>query len=156
MSHRTRFVCLMLAGSAALFAGTSASLAQDNGAYGPPPGYDAGPPPAEEGVIIVAPRFREQPRPGVGVLPGRVSLSTRVSFSDLDLRTAGGAHELRRRVRAAAAGVCGQLASAFPYRQMPMSNCYHDAADHGLARAAIQTNNARVQEREARWFGYSD
>jgi len=157
MSHQTRLASLLLASAAGLMLAIPSAIAQDNGPYGPPPGYDAGPPPPSEGVEVIAPRFRYQPRPaGVGVLPGRVSLSTRVSYSDLDLRTRGGAHELRRRVRAAAAGVCDQLASAYPYRQMPLNNCYHDAADHGLARAAIRTNNARVEARQQGYYTYSD
>jgi len=155
MSHQTRLASLLLASATGLMLAIPSATAQDYG-YGPPPGYDAGPPPPEEGVIIVAPRFRYQPRPGVGVLPGTVSLSTRVSYSDLDLRTRGGARELRRRVRAAAADVCGQLGSAYGFQQLHLTNCLHDASDWGLRKADIQINNARIREREVRWFGYSD
>lgn len=157
MSRRSRFVCLMLAGSAALFAGAPASLAQDYGAYGPPPGYDAGPPP-EEGVIVVAPRIRENgsTQRSFDLPPSSVSLSVPVSYSDLDLRTRRGAHELRRRVREAAQGVCGQLANAYPFYQLHLTNCLHDATDTALAKAGIEINNARVEAREVRYYGYSD
>ena len=157
MSHQTRLASLLLASATGLMLAIPSATAQDYG-YGPPPGYDAGPPPPEEGVIIVAPRFHENggTQRSFDLPPSSVSLSVPVSYSDLDLRTRGGARELRRRVRAAAADVCSQLGSAYGFQQLHLTNCLHDASDWGLRKADIQINNARIREREVRWFGYSD
>lgn len=157
MSKETRLASLLLASAAVLMLAIPSAIAQDNGPYGPPPGYEAGPPPPPEGVEVIAPHFRNQPRaPGVEVLPGTVSLSTRVSYSDLDLRTRRGARELRLRVRAAAANVCDQLARAYPYQQLPLSNCYRDAVSGGLGMAAARTDDVRVQARQRGEYIFSD
>jgi UrcA family protein len=126
---------LLLAGFAsALFA--SAAQAQD---YGPAPSYDSGPP---ESVTVTAPHFREEPRSSLLPLE-KVSLSSGVSYSDLDLRTRSGAYELRHRVRQTAHDVCRQLAEAYPFYTMPGTHCYRDAVLSGMRHANAAIEDAR-------------
>jgi UrcA family protein len=111
--------------------------------YGPPPpAYDenyAGAPP--ENVIVIAPRYSRLPN---GLIPDEATrASLAVSYSDLDLRTARGAHELRARVRGAAQSVCEELEARFRSALTTMDSCYRDAAAGALTRADRAISDAR-------------
>jgi len=118
---------------------------EDNGPP-PPPAYapDNGPPPEAyapgEQVIVVAPR----PFGRYALAPTEMTrLSTNVSYSDLDLRTAAGAVELRQRVRDAAREVCDSLVVRFPHALHSVPSCYRTAADSGINRANTAISFAR-------------
>lgn len=99
-----------------------------------------------EEVIVEAPYFREN-RGTVSGLPSKVSLSQNISYSDLNLRTASGARELRARVRQAAAEVCDKLREAYPFHQQPgTTKCYPGALNAGLIRANAAIENARSSD----------
>lgn len=138
--------------SALLVAGAmlaaSAAMAQDYG-------YQNGPP---EEVIVVAPDYFAHPAyPSnqLGRPPEQTTLSMPVSYSDLDLSTREGAHELRARVRDAAHDICSELASRYPVRMANSEPCYKKAMESGLNRAESAIREARYDYREAR-YDYDD
>ncbi len=63
-------------------------------------------------MVIEAPKFIERSR--MGVVSQEVSMSVRVPFRDLDMRSAGGRAELDRRIKVAANYVCDQLDRRYP------------------------------------------
>ena len=73
------------------------------------------PPPADSTVgevSIEAPKIIERSRLGVVTL--EATMSVRVPYGDLDLKTPQGSAELDRRVRVAANSVCDQLERRYP------------------------------------------
>jgi UrcA family protein len=117
----------------------SAASAQTYGPYGP--GY--GPPVAtvpSDQVIVIAPRYRVDHH-SLNTPVENVSLSQPVRSDDLDLRTARGAHELRRRIHFVARSVCGQLIDMYPVGVDSDATCYRNAVAEAMPRAdaAIQT-----------------
>jgi UrcA family protein len=140
---------LLLAGAAALALSAAPALAQDspydNDSY-------AGPP---EEVIVTAPHFRSETAPLNAPLE-KVSLSTHVAYSDLDLASRSGARELRLRVREAARDVCGQLADAYPVYQLNGTSCFKTAVENGLVRANAAITTARQNARDDYYEGYED
>lgn len=128
--------------AAASFAAAGGARAQDYGPqYGPPPGYANGP---SEQVEVIAPRFREDSQQKLNGPLEKLSLSTAVSYSDLDLRTRDGARELRRRVYEAARDVCAELADAYPVYQLNGTHCFKEAYDNSMVRANAAITSARV------------
>ena len=127
-----------------------------NDNYGPPPPADYGPPPAydnsyaanvPENVIVIAPHVQTDHS---SLAPTEITkLSMNVAYDDLDLRTAGGAHELRARIRDAAHDVCGRLIARFPHALYDTTSCYKQALYGGL-------NRADTAIREARNYAYYD
>src|SRR5580704_1352323 len=105
MRHRSSVKIALLTSALVLVFAAPAANAQDYSSYGPP-AYQSGPP---EEVTVIAPRFRAEATRLNGPAES-LSLSSPVSYSDLDLLTWQGAHVLRTRVRDAARDVCGQLA----------------------------------------------
>jgi UrcA family protein len=140
----------LLAAGAILAA--NAAMAQDYG-------YQNG---APEEVIVVAPDYyAHPPYPSnqLGRPPEQTTLSLPVSYSDLDLTTREGAHELRSRVRDAAHDICGELASRYPVRMAVSEPCYKKAVESGINRAENAIREARYDYREARYDyddGYGD
>lgn len=133
--------------SVACVLSVASAHAQPYGSYGPyGPAYQSGPP---EQVEVIAPRFREAPEQKLNGPLERVSLSTAVPYSDLDLATREGARELRRRVRDAAWNTCSQLADAYPVYQLNGTHCYREALDNALVRADAAITSARVDYRQA-------
>jgi UrcA family protein len=96
---------------------------------------------ADMDVIVSAPRVREQ-RDGT-LRPGRMVASRAVSFSDLDLRSREGAHELRNRVREAADEICGGLSDMYPADAGDYGACYRESVRNGLVRAQAAITDAR-------------
>jgi UrcA family protein len=143
---------LLLAGAATLALAAAPASAQGYGPYGDDPGYDNGPP---EDVIVTAPHFRSETAPLNAPLE-KVSLSTHVPYSDLDLASRSGARELRLRVREAARQVCGELADAYPVYQMNGTSCFKTALENGLVRANAAITTARQQARDEYYEGYED
>lgn len=123
------FKTALLAGALGLALAPAAASAQD---------YDSD-------IVVSAPRFQAAPQRLNGPLE-KLSLSTRVPYNDLDLRSWRGAHELRLRVRDAAQDTCMRLAEAYPVYQQPGTNCYKTALRDGELRAdeAIRDARSRV------------
>src|SRR5215469_3397677 len=97
---------------------------QSGPGYGPPPGYQPGPGDqpsyqngpgypdnGNESVEVIAPRIYPDQQQRLNGPLEKISASTAVPYSDLDLRTREGARELRHRVRDAAWNICMQLAN---------------------------------------------
>jgi UrcA family protein len=141
---------LLLAGAAALAFSAAPALAQDSGPYDD--GSYAGPP---EEVTVTAPHFRSETVPLNAPLE-KVSLSTHVPYSDLDLASRSGARELRLRVREAARDVCGQLADAYPVYQLNGASCFKTAVENGMVRANAAITTARQNARDDYYEGYED
>ncbi|MGN6516560.1 MAG: UrcA family protein [Rhizomicrobium sp.] len=111
------------------------ALAQDYGYSG------------DENITVTAPRFHAEGNP-MNPVPDKVSLSMRVRYDDLDLRSRGGAHSLRIRVRDAAQDVCDQLADAYPFYQLNGTSCYKTALQDGMVRADAAIRGARDRRYE--------
>ncbi|HSC19320.1 MAG TPA: UrcA family protein [Rhizomicrobium sp.] len=130
----------VVAGAAGLisFATPAASQAAVTYSYNGPP----------EEVIVTAPRpalrrFREQGG-NMDMPPERVSLSTRVSYRDLDLLSPQGADQLRDRVVRAAYRVCRRLDEHYPFQRLSTSTpCEREAVENALIRADEAINAAR-------------
>lgn len=81
-----------------------------------------------------------------GVPITEVSMTYRVNLSDLNLATNSGATEAERRVDAAAASACHQIARQYPRATPSDRECAKDASDKAKAKvhelvAAAETGN---------------
>jgi UrcA family protein len=97
---------------------------------------------ADDGdVVVSAPRLRVER--GHTLRPGRYKMTEAVSYSDLDLRTAAGAGELRERVRTSASQICSELVQFYPADAGDYGSCYREAARNALVRADAVITDAR-------------
>jgi UrcA family protein len=122
-------MALMATALGALFAAPAMAQQYDDENAGP-----------SESIIVTAPDFHAE-RNNLG-LPGKLSLTRPVSYSDLDLNTRAGASELRARVRDTAREICSQLNDAYPVREQPGEpKCFETAYKSGMTHAeeAIRT-----------------
>ena len=127
----------LLAGAVDAICAASSASAQDYGRTD----EQAATGPAEQ-VIVISPIYRAE-RHTLG-LPGTVSLSREVSYSDLDLTTRDGARALRARVRDMARDVCDELRDADPVREQPgATKCYEGAYKNGMLRVGDAIRDAR-------------
>jgi len=100
-----------------------------------------------EDVQVIAPRFTVEGTRLNGPLE-KVSLSTRVRYDDLNLRTWRGARELKMRVRDAAQDTCTRIAEAYPVQQAFGTSCYKTALEDGELRANAAIRDARERRYE--------
>lgn len=100
-----------------------------------------------EDVQVIAPRFTVEGTHLNGPLE-KVSLSTRVRYDDLNLRTWRGARELKMRVRDAAQDTCTRIAEAYPVQQAFGTSCYKTALENGELRANAAIRDARERRYE--------
>ena len=136
----------LLAGSAlALMLTALPASAQD---YNDDQSYSNAP---DEQIEVIAPHYNYERTP-LNAPPGTLKLSQNVSYSDLDLRSRSGAHELRLRVRDAAQDVCTELAEQYPVKQQPGTSCYKTALEDGMRRADIAIRDSRDRRNYA--YGY--
>ena len=149
---RTTRLALIAAGTLALAVAVPA-VAQDYGPDDPDAVaaddnnyYDSDANGPEE-VDVTAPRIYQAPDSHVGI-PGRVSLSRAVTYSDLDLTTRDGARELRYRIRQTASEICYDLDDALPGTGGDNRMCYRDTVNRGLAQARAAVQRARYAEEE--------
>jgi len=158
-----RFHAALLAASAVgLMLAASPASAQgydDPYAYQYDPAYQNGPPDYQNGpneeIIITGPDFfRHRPYPSRlgGRPPEEFTLVRFVNYSDLDLKTSEGIHELRQRVRDAATDICGTLASRYPMEMAISRPCYRDAVNMGLTRANMTAQTLRRQNGD--WYAF--
>lgn len=117
----------MLLALGVALAATSAS-AQSYGPVAAPSG-------THEVVTVTAPRSHERQRSTIGAPIVNVSLSREVRFDDLDLRTSGGAHALRARVRDTARALCRQLDQQYLVTEDDTRSCITTAENDALAQA---------------------
>jgi UrcA family protein len=133
----------VLAGAFGLALAASQANAQDYR------GYDDGTYQDSVDVQVTAPRFHASPdgQRLNGPLE-KVSLSTRVRYDDLDLRSWRGARELKLRVRDAAQDTCMRIAEAYPVQQAFGTSCYKTALENGELRANAAIRDARDRRYE--------
>jgi UrcA family protein len=93
-----------------------------------------------DGVTITAPRVVERNRDGV--TGQEITMSVRVPFRDLDLKTPQGSAELDARVRKAATYVCTRLSSMYPDGFPDDLGCEKNAVS-GAAPQIIKAKNPR-------------
>ena len=136
-----RFHSALLAASAfGLMLAASPASAQG---YSDESVYQNGP---NEEVIVTGPDYyyhAPYPSNQLGRPPEQTTLSLPVSYSDLDLTTREGAHELRARVRDAAHDICAELASRYPIRMANSAPCYEKAVESGMNRAENAIHEVR-------------
>ena len=98
---------------------------------------------AEELTEVVVTAGREVKTPAgqsyIGTPLEIISIARRVSYADLDLRSASGAAELQKRVNDTAQAACKELDKLYPLTEKDSPACTKKATDAGLseARAAI-------------------
>jgi UrcA family protein len=101
------------------------------------------PPPADAvvgEVVIESPKVVERTR--YGVIGQEILMSVRVSYADLDMRTADGAAELDRRVNVAANYVCEQLDRRYPEGAPEVFYCAKNAVS-GAKPQVIKARNTQ-------------
>jgi UrcA family protein len=89
-----------------------------------------------EGVDVAASRIvKEQVGTAMNLAPiYSISLSYRVSYSDLDLSTKAGAAALEKRVQAAAATACKEVRRVYPEAEPGGSACAKQAVDEAMVK----------------------
>jgi UrcA family protein len=143
MSPKSVSHAALLAGAFGLALTASSANAQDYGRYQNASYQD------DENVQVTAPRFRvDGTQRRIDGAVEKISLSTNVRYDDLDLRSRGGAHMLKVRVRDAAQDTCTRLAEAYPLIQAMGTNCYKTALQNGELRANAAIRNARDRRYE--------
>ena len=132
---------LSLAGAAGLTLAAMPVLAQDYGRDNETTISN------DESVQVYGPRMHVERGPLNGPVE-KVSASIIVHYADLDLRSRGGARELRIRVRDAAQEVCAQLADAYPFYAASGTSCYKTALNDAMVRADEAIDSARQYHHE--------
>ena len=89
---------------------------------------------AEVGGIVVTPSYRPDSDEN-GIPTERVYASRVVDFSDLDLTTPWGVHELHNRVYNAASSACDQLDNEYPLGLAPIDSNDGDCKARAVAHA---------------------
>lgn len=93
-------------------------------------------------LVVVAPRLvrHEVDRTNAGSRVELVSLTRRVSYADLDLKSHANVVELEKRIENVAKEACEQLAGVFPLSESSTADCVEDAIDGTMehVRAAIE------------------
>jgi UrcA family protein len=92
---------------------------------------------ATVGTIVVTPNYRSDPDEN-GIPTERVYASRVVDFSDLDLTTPWGVHELHNRVASAASDACSQLDNQYPMGLAPIDSNDGNCKARAVARAMDQ------------------
>ena len=94
---------------------------------------------APEGVVVTGSRVitEQVGRSSVGAPINQVSLSYKVSYADLDLKTADGTKKLDERVKTAADAACKELDRAFPLSTPDSGAC---------AKSAVAGAKMKVKE----------
>ena len=93
-------------------------------------------------IVVEAPRIQKGvAKDTVGASIDLISVTHRVSYSDIDISTSSGSQVLTQRVKDAAAAACKEIDKLYPLREpMPGSrSCADAAADNAMAqvKAAI-------------------
>ena len=146
------------------FAASSANAQAYGQPVGPPPGgyaqpygdynnYEGTNVGGPNEVVIVAPNFHARTS-HLNAPPEDVSLSERISYADLDLRTRDGAHALRERIRLSAARICDQLRQVYPYALTPRESCFRETLNNSMPKANSAIDDARIAARRANEDGY--
>jgi UrcA family protein len=84
------------------------------------------------GVTVTSERQLSVERP-TGVVDQEVRVKTLVRYSDLDVNTDKGRHDLEARITGAASEICTELDKILPFRTMEHGNCVRQAVDRAMA-----------------------
>lgn len=89
-----------------------------------------------EGVTVTGSRIARETigSSTIGAPIDEVSLSYRVSYSDLDLTSSGGKATLERRVRAAADAACAEISRLYPDAKPGDAACVEAAVDAAMVK----------------------
>ncbi len=131
-------IAFAAAGALAAALAASSAFAQDYG-RGETVSYRTA---ANEEVTITAPP-RGPARSSIGAPIRDVALSSTVAYDDLDLRTRGGAHALRERIRHTARDLCRQLDTRYPITAEGSPPCYRTALADAMVQADAAIDDAR-------------
>ena len=119
------------------------------GYYAPDDTYTAG------NLVVHAPRYQGRTWSGAPIVSVRTS--RRVDFSDLDLSTGWGVHELHNRVERAAADACNELTNNYTMGLYSIddptnTDCINYAVEDAMAQAPITyVNYDRYDDRNDRY-----
>jgi UrcA family protein len=126
-SRKPAYHLALLAGALGLALAASSAQAQDS----------------QEQIQVTAPHYHSSDSQRLNGPLEKISLSAKVRYDDLNLRTRSGARELRLRVRDEAQDVCMQLGENYPVREAPGTSCYKDALDDAMMRADAAIRESR-------------
>lgn len=101
----------------------------------------------EEIIVEASPLEKVAKGEAASPAPGyyRVTLSSRVSYADLDLTQPDAAATLERRIKAAATEVCDGIGKAYPDSGPDTKECARRAADKAMVEAAKKIAAARAK-----------
>ena len=88
-----------------------------------------------ETVTVEAAREVKVAQTTTGIPVSEITVRTRVSYADLDLKTDAGARVLKDRIRDAAAGACKEMDVRVPAEGSSVEACVRDAVKPALAEA---------------------
>ena len=88
-----------------------------------------------ETVTVEAAREVKVAQTTTGIPVSEITVRTRVSYADLDLKTDAGATMLRDRIRDAAASACKEMDVRVPAEGSSLEVCVRDAVKPALAEA---------------------
>ena len=91
---------------------------------------------APEGVTVTGSRVvtEQVGRSTIGAPINQVTLTYKVSYADLDLKTADGTKKLDERVKAAAAAACKELDRTFPLSTPDNGTCAKTAVSNAMPK----------------------
>jgi UrcA family protein len=88
-----------------------------------------------EVVTVEAARTQKVAQTRYGVPVREITIVSRVSYADLDLKTQQGADELGKRIREAATSSCKEMDVKFPVEGYGEADCIKHAVDGAMAQA---------------------
>ena len=88
-----------------------------------------------EVVTVEAARTQKVAQTRYGVPVREITIASRVSYADLDLKTQQGAEELGKRIREAATSSCKEMDVKFPVEGYGEADCIKHAVDGAMSEA---------------------
>ena len=88
-----------------------------------------------EVVTVEAARSQKVAQTRYGVPVREITIASRVSYADLDLKTQQGAEELGKRIREAATSSCREMDVKFPVEGYGEADCIKNAVDGAMSQA---------------------
>jgi UrcA family protein len=89
-----------------------------------------------EVVTVEAARTQKVAQTHYGVPVREITIVSRVSYADLDLKTQQGAADLEKRIRAAATTSCKEMDVKFPVEGYGEADCIEHAVDGAMSEAS--------------------
>ena len=88
-----------------------------------------------EVVTVEAARTQKVGQTHFGVPVREITIASRVSYADLDLKTPQGAKELEKRIRETATSSCKEMDVKFPVEGYGEADCIKHAVDGAMSQA---------------------